>query len=134
MQRCDELARGGGCTLSIVPARNVGQYEQEGGNGGRDGQVAGVTHPATIGVRRPVMVMDLFGNGGGGLKAGKERQQQENEGGPHKVPGLKAAPHHDLSLELRRCFRKLVVIRSAEPRQSSGRSRWFRQRRTRSTA
>jgi hypothetical protein len=41
--------------------------------------VAGVTDAATIGVGRSVVMMNLFGNGGSGLKTGEEGQQEQYE-------------------------------------------------------
>jgi len=72
MKRRNEFTLRGRYILDLMPAPNVGQYERQAANSRCDGQVAGVTHAATIGVRRPVVVVDLFGNSGGGLKTGKE--------------------------------------------------------------
>jgi hypothetical protein len=134
MQRGNELALRGGYILRFMPALNVGQDELDASDGLCDGQVAGMADAAAIAMGRPIVMVDLFGDCRGGLKAGKEGQQEQYKGGPHKLPALKTTPHHGLSLELRECFRKLVVVRSAELRGSSGRSRWFGQRCTRSTA
>jgi len=59
-----------------MPALNVGQHEHQAGNSLGDRQVARVTDAATIGVGRPIVVVDLFGDGGGSLKADKESQQE----------------------------------------------------------
>jgi hypothetical protein len=65
-----------------MPALNVGQDQGVSGNCLGDRQVAGVTDAATIGMGRPIVVVDLFGNGGCGLQAGKEGQQEQYEDCP----------------------------------------------------
>ena len=79
MQRRYELARSGRCILGCPPAGDVGQYELEARHGLGDRQVARVTDSAAIAMGRPIVVMDLLGDGGGGLKTGEEGQQKQYE-------------------------------------------------------
>ena len=86
MQRRNKLTRSGRCILSCPPAGNVGQCELETRNGLGDRQVAGMTDSATIAMGRPIVVMDLLGDGGGGLKTGEEGQQKQYEDCSCKPP------------------------------------------------
>jgi len=56
--------------------------------------VAGVTDAATIGVGRSVVMMNLFGNGGSGLKTGEEGQQEQYENCPCQLPPRDIGAHH----------------------------------------
>ena len=67
MQGRDEFARHGRCILRFLPTLYVGQYELYARNSLGDGQVSGVTDTTAIGVGRPIVMMDLFGDGGSGL-------------------------------------------------------------------
>ena len=67
MEGRNEFTPRGRSILRFMPALNVGQYQRHTGNSLCDRQVAGMTHAATIGVGRSVVMMDLFGNGGSGL-------------------------------------------------------------------
>ena len=94
MQRGDELTGLRRCVLHLMPAPNIGQCDGHAANSLRDGQMAGVTHAATIGVGRPVVVVDLFSNAGGGLETGKEGQQEQYEDCPYQLPSRIMSAHH----------------------------------------
>jgi hypothetical protein len=94
MKRSNELTRRGRGILRLMPALSVGQNQRMRGNCLGDRQMAGVTDSATIGVGRPIVVVDLFGNGGCALKAGKEGQQQQYEDGPYQLPPRDRSAHH----------------------------------------
>jgi len=94
MKRRNEFTLCGRSIVRLMPAPNVGQYKRQAGNSRCDGQVAGVTNAATIGVGRPVVVVDLFGNGGGGLESGEEGQQKQYEDCPCHLPPRDIAAHH----------------------------------------
>jgi hypothetical protein len=100
MERGNELAGRGWCILCLTPALNFGQFELQARNSLRDGQVASMADAAAIGVGRAIVVMDLLGDGGGGLKAGKAGQQQQYQGWSYEPPALTAAPHHDYKFRL----------------------------------
>jgi hypothetical protein len=76
MEGCDEFARRGRCILRLMPTLYVRRYELHARNSLCNGQVAGVTDAAAIGVGRSIVVMDLFGDGGSGLQTGKKGQQE----------------------------------------------------------
>jgi hypothetical protein len=80
--------------LGLMPAPNVGQYKRQAGNSRCEGQVAGVTDAATIGVGRSVVMMYLFGNGGGGLETGKQGQQEQYEDCTCQLPSRDIGAHH----------------------------------------
>ncbi len=67
IQRGHEFARRGRCILRLTPALYVGQCELNARNSLRNGQVAGVTDAAAIGVGRSIVMMNLLGDGGRGL-------------------------------------------------------------------
>ena len=94
MKRRNEFTLRGRCILRFVPALNIGQYKRQAGNSRCDGQVAGVTDAATIGMGRSVVVVDLFGNGGGGLEAGKQGEQEQYEDCPSHLPSRDFGAHH----------------------------------------
>jgi hypothetical protein len=94
MKRRNEFTRRGRCILRFMPALNIWQYKRQAGNSRCDGQVAGVTDAATIGMRRSVVVVDLFGNGGGGLETGKQGQQEQDEDCPSQLPSRDIGAHH----------------------------------------
>ena len=96
MQRRDEFARGGRCILRLMPTLDVGQFELHAGNRLRDGQVAGVTDTATIGVGWSVVVMNLFGDGGRGLEAGKAGHQEHYEECSYELPSRDVSATHRL--------------------------------------
>jgi hypothetical protein len=78
MQGRHEFARRGRCILRLMPTLYVGRYELHPGDSLCNGQVAGVTDAAAIGVGRSIMMMDLFGDGRRGLKANEEGQQEQD--------------------------------------------------------
>jgi hypothetical protein len=43
---------------------------------------------------RSVVVVDLFGNGGGGLETGKQGQQEHYEDCPSQLPSRDIGAHH----------------------------------------
>jgi hypothetical protein len=95
MQRGHEFARRGRGILRLMPTLYVGRYELHAGHSLCNGQVAGVTDAAAICVRRSIVMMDLFGDGRGGLEAGKEDQQQQYEACPCRLPSRDiGASHH----------------------------------------
>jgi hypothetical protein len=77
-----------------MPALNVRQYKRKAVNSRCDGQVSGVTDAATIGMGRPVVVVDLFGYGGGRLEARKQGQQEQYEDCPSHSPSRDIDAHH----------------------------------------
>jgi len=95
MERGNELAGRGRCIRRLTPTRDVGQYEFQGRHSLGDGQVACMADAAAIGMRRPIVVMELLGDGGGGLEADKAGQQEQYQGCPYELPALTAAPHHN---------------------------------------
>ena len=74
MQRGNELTLRGRCILRLMPATDIRQNKRQAVNSLRHGQVTGVTNAATIGMGRPVVVVDLFSNRGGRLETGKAGQ------------------------------------------------------------
>ena len=93
MQRCDEFSRRGRGILGLTPALNFRQDELQSGDGLRYGQMARMADTATIRVRRPIVVMDLFGYGGRGLKSGKAGQKEQYQGCSPELTEFEAAPH-----------------------------------------
>jgi hypothetical protein len=94
VQRRDELARRGRSILGLTPALNFRQDELQSGDGLRYGQMARMADAATIRVRWPIMVMNLFGNSGSGLENGKADKKEQYQGCPPELTELEAAPHH----------------------------------------
>jgi hypothetical protein len=96
MQRGHEFARRGRCILRLMPTLYVGRYELHARNSLCNGQVSGVTDAAAIGVGRPIVVMDLFSDGGRGLEAGKAGQQEQYEECPCHLPSRDRGANHHL--------------------------------------
>jgi hypothetical protein len=96
MQRGHEFARRGRCILCLMPTLYVGRYELHARNSLCNGQVAGVTDAATIGVGWSIVMMDLFGDGGSGLEAGKEGQQEQYEDCSCELPSGNRGANHRL--------------------------------------
>jgi hypothetical protein len=80
--------------VRLMPATEVRQYQRQAVNSLGDGQVTGVTNAATIGMGRSVVMVNLFGNGGGGLETGKEGQQEQYEYCPCHLPSRDIGAHH----------------------------------------
>jgi hypothetical protein len=96
MQRGHEFARHGRCILRLMPTLYVGRHELHARYSLGNGQVAGVTDAAAIGVGRPIVMMDLFGDGGSGLETGKEGQQEQYEECPCQLPSRDIGANHQL--------------------------------------
>lgn len=94
MKRRNEFTLRGRYILRLMPALNIRQYKRQAGNSRCDGQVAGVTDAATIGMGRSVVVVNLFGNGGSSLKTSKEAHQQQYEECPSHLPSRDIGAHH----------------------------------------
>ncbi len=96
MQRRHEFARRGRGILRLMPTPYVGRYELHAANSLCNGQVACVTDAAAIGVGRPIVMMDLFSDGGSGLETGKEGQQEQYEESPCHLPSRDISANHRL--------------------------------------
>ena len=96
MQRGHEFAGRGRCILRLMPTLYVGRYELHARNSLRNGQVAGVTDAATIGMGWPIVMMDLFSDGGSRLEAGKEGQQEQYEDCSCELPSGDRGANHRL--------------------------------------
>ena len=94
MKRRNEFTLRGRYILRFMPALNIRQYKRQAGNSRCDGQVAGVTNAATIGMGRSVVVVDLFGYGRSSRETGKEGQQQQYEEGPSHLQSRDIGAHH----------------------------------------
>jgi hypothetical protein len=79
-----------------MPTLYVGRHELHARHSLCNGQVSGVTDAAAIGVRRPIVMMDLFGDGGSGLKAGEEGQQEQYEDCSCELPSRDRGANHHL--------------------------------------
>jgi len=94
MERRHELARHGRCILRSVPALNVWQHELKIVSRLCKGQMAGVTDSATIGVGRPIVVVNLLGDRGGSLHTSKRGQQEQYEQCSCKFPSRAVSAHY----------------------------------------
>jgi hypothetical protein len=94
MQRGNELTLRGRCILRLMPATDIRQNKRQAVNSLRHGQVTGVTNAATIGMGRSVVMVNLLGNGRGGLETGKEGQQEQYEYCPCHLPSRDIGAHH----------------------------------------
>jgi len=96
MERGYEFAWRGRYILRLMPTLDVGQCELDTRNSLRDGQMSGVTDTATIRVGWSVVVMNLFGDGGRALEAGKEGHQKHYEECSYELPSRDVSATHRL--------------------------------------
>jgi hypothetical protein len=96
MQRGHEFARRGRCILRLMPKLYVGRHELHARNSLCNGQVACVTDAAAIGMGRSIVMMDLLGDGGSGLEACKESQQEQYVECPCHLPSRDISANHRL--------------------------------------